>query len=1210
MEIPIKPASEPARLKALADYEILDTIPESVFDNVTLIASQICNTPIALISLLDEKRQWFKSHLGLTATETPRELSFCGHAITSGEEVFEISNSLEDPRFADNPLVVNDPHVVFYAGAPLNAPNGERIGTLCVIDSKPKQLDRAQKVALRALADQVMVLFESRKRERAEKILAAKSDLATKNLQAVFDSSQIAMALVREPDFIFEQINDAFKRLVSTREYLGNTWLNVYGEEAALPFLHDLKEVYKTGKRRIESEIQIPIFSDNGIQNRSFNITFDRIEKTETADYAVLIQLVDVTSEVLNRSVIAAKDAAVSESQNLLSETLKNLPIAVAIFEGPEQRFAFVNENHSTYFGGRNNFVGKTLLEAIPEFASSEIPSIMEEVFKTGNAFAAEEFPIGVTQSDQRIQKFILKLSFQPVRNVNGKITGIVTTAVDVTEAVQARNQLVENNLLLQNTQKLLAEATTVAKIGFYDWDIPNDLLSFSDQMQRDWGIKAEAPLNDVVQAIHPLDRQDVTALIRESMDSHSSYSTEYRVIQPSGEVIWIEAKGQVTYDADNKPLRFVGTSVNITSRKNAENEVVAIANSIPQLAWSADPTGHIYWYNQRWFDYTGTTLSQMEGWGWKDVHDPEHVDRVVTKYKECWEAGNEWEDTFPLKGKDGTYRWFLSRATPIRDDNGNILRWFGTNTDITDQLKNESALTRLAAVVESSRDFIGMSDSDFNPIFVNRGGREMTGFGNRDATQVAITDFFPDEQIPKIKSEVIPALLANGFWEGEMQFKHFDNGLIIPVLYNLFPIIDRNGVTIGYATVTRDISELKKNEEALKEARDLAERANAAKSAFLANMSHEIRTPLGAIMGFSDLARLFDADTKTLQSYLDVIHRNSVQTLKIVDDILDLAKVEAGKVLIEELDTDLISFLADFGSLMGFKARENGIQFILRAETDLPNWVRIDPTRVRQVLTNAVGNAIKFTSNGSVVLHVCYVENSLKFGITDTGRGISSEQAANLFQAFVQADDSTTRKFGGTGLGLILSKKLCQQMGGDFTLERSELGEGSHFLAIVRAARPNESTILKKNSVDFRIDPKIAVPTNQKSLTGIRILVVEDSPDNQELLKIILGKQGATFVLAKDGIEGVEKAMSEQFDIILMDVQMPRMDGHEAVRKMRSLNIKRPILALTAHAMKEEFDRAIASGFTDYLTKPVNKHLLLEMILKYLEKNQTVALV
>ena len=285
----------------------------------------------------------------------------------------------------------------------------------------------------------------------------------------------------------------------------------------------------------------------------------------------------------------------------------------------------------------------------------------------------------------------------------------------------------------------------------------------------------------------------------------------------------------------------------------------------------------------------------------------------------------------------------------------------------------------------------------------------------------------------------------------------------------------------------------------------------------------------------------------------------------------------------------------------MALKARDKGIEFELRVLSSIPDLICSDPTRLRQILNNVVGNAIKFTDRGHVAMAVSYADHMLEFTVRDTGPGISEEQAAILFQPFHQGDVSTTRKFGGTGLGLVLTRRLADAMGGTFILEKSNLGEGSTFSVRIKIVLSKQHSLvaipsLASGTKSVHQDAHSAI----EPLAGMRILVVEDSPDNQMLLKRVLMRAGADVDVASDGSEGVQCALTHNYNVVLMDLQMPRMDGYEAAGLLRDKNYSRPIVALTAHAMKEERDRAVRAGFSEFLSKPVQSEALIEMILSF----------
>jgi signal transduction histidine kinase/CheY-like chemotaxis protein len=400
---------------------------------------------------------------------------------------------------------------------------------------------------------------------------------------------------------------------------------------------------------------------------------------------------------------------------------------------------------------------------------------------------------------------------------------------------------------------------------------------------------------------------------------------------------------------------------------------------------------------------------------------------------------------------------------------------------------------------------------------------------------------------------------------------------------------------------------ELRQSEISLTHAKQIAETANALKSSFLANMSHEIRTPLGAVLGFSDLLLQPDLSPALKLSYADAIRRNGMLLSNIINDILDLSKVEAGKLAIERREIDLAEIMSDFQSILSLEASEKGILLEVVAEEALPNRIATDSLRVRQILLNIVGNAIKFTEQGSVTVTLRLIRTlagtaKLVFEVQDTGRGISPTQAAKLFSPFSQADASTTRKFGGTGLGLTLSKRLAQLLGGDVKLLESRVGKGSTFSISIDPGPVGPVSVhnfeLKRKHTELTPIPEAPV-----QFTDMKVLLVDDSYDNQILITRLLERTKAKIETARNGREGVEKARSKSFDLILMDLQMPEMDGYEATKTLRTGGYTGPIVALTAHAMKDERSKCLENGFDEHLSKPINYKILLSTLERYAEK-------
>ena len=387
--------------------------------------------------------------------------------------------------------------------------------------------------------------------------------------------------------------------------------------------------------------------------------------------------------------------------------------------------------------------------------------------------------------------------------------------------------------------------------------------------------------------------------------------------------------------------------------------------------------------------------------------------------------------------------------------------------------------------------------------------------------------------------------------------------------------------------------------------AREVAEGASQAKGAFLANMSHEIRTPITAIVGFSDM--LLEPE-QTLSDRLDAVQtvrRNAKHLLELINDILDLSKIEAGKMRIERIECDLPQLLVDLTSMLRPRAQEKSVGFHLRFDGPTARTIKTDPLRLRQVLMNLAGNAIKFTCAGEVSISVRCEPSAdragsiIHFDVTDTGIGLAPDEVGRLFKPFTQADGSTTRKFGGTGLGLTISKQLAELLGGSITV-RSEKGKGSTFSVAIDGGDLTGVPILLDLTESTLAPTPGPGETRTVSLSG-NILLAEDGKDNQRLIGAHLRKAGARVTIAENGRQAVELARSQSFDLILMDMQMPELDGYGATSELRGRGFTLPIIALTAHAMSGDREKCLRAGCTDYLTKPIDKALLLGTINSYL---------
>jgi len=505
----------------------------------------------------------------------------------------------------------------------------------------------------------------------------------------------------------------------------------------------------------------------------------------------------------------------------------------------------------------------------------------------------------------------------------------------------------------------------------------------------------------------------------------------------------------------------------------------------------------------------------------------------------------------------------------------------------------------RKAKTINSSLDCIVSIDEQGKIIEFNQAAVATFGFSKEEAIGKDMADLIIPERLQKQHRQGMAHFLATGV--GPILGKRIEmpalrkNGQEFPVEVSIVAIELSNQKI--FTSFIRDIADQKRAAKELQAAKDAAESANLAKSTFLANMSHEIRTPLGAVLGFSELLLNSQIGPSEKIRFASAIKHNGELLSKIINDILDLSKVEAGKMETEIKAVNLREVCTDTQSLLDLKASNKGIALNFTIDTDVPKIIFTDPIRLKQILLNIVGNAIKFTDKGYVQVQIKLDKSLLKspkiiFIVEDSGRGISSEHAAKLFALFSQADNSTKRNFGGTGLGLFLSKRLSNLLGGDIKLTDSRLGQGSTFTLTIDPG-PYDATEVKpeqfkKTSLNVNFD---------RRLDGLKILLVDDSSDNRLLVSKFLMITGAEVDIVTNGLEAVQKAKDDNYDVLLMDLQMPIMDGYEATALLRQKGYSAPIVALTAHAMIEERNRCLSSGFDDHISKPVDRRLLIERI-------------
>ena len=540
-----------------------------------------------------------------------------------------------------------------------------------------------------------------------------------------------------------------------------------------------------------------------------------------------------------------------------------------------------------------------------------------------------------------------------------------------------------------------------------------------------------------------------------------------------------------------------------------------------------------------------------------------------------------------------------------------------------------DKQLRMLTKAVEQSSSTIVITNRKGDIEYANPQFAVTTGYSVAEALGRNPRLINSGDQTPEFYADMWKTISSGRNWHGEFHNRRKD-GTKYWESATISPIFGPHDDITHFVAIKDDVTqqkiameELQSYAEALQaanarlaELNRMAERAVLAKGEFLANMSHEIRTPMTAILGYADL--LADSVTQPEQrESVQVIRRNGDHLLAIINDILDLSKIEAGKLAIEPVECSPVSVLVDVISLMRVRAKAKGLSLNLEYEGDIPQTVRTDPTRLRQILINLVGNAVKFTQTGGVRLVVSLEDPQnlvprLRCDIIDTGIGIDPQHFAELFQPFHQVDNSHSRSFGGTGLGLAISKRLAQVLGGDIVVH-SRPGAGSTFSLRIAVGSLKHVPLIRPSS-EVVADPVAPAQGDPVPLRGCRILLAEDGPDNQRLVSFLLRRAGAEVDIAENGRQAVEMALATfpgwgqrysdprtPYDLVLMDMQMPIMDGYAATRRLRREGYTRPILALTAHAMKGDREKCLAAGCTAYLTKPIDHAALVQAILEHI---------
>ncbi|MDB5257423.1 MAG: evgS [Chitinophagaceae bacterium] len=608
------------------------------------------------------------------------------------------------------------------------------------------------------------------------------------------------------------------------------------------------------------------------------------------------------------------------------------------------------------------------------------------------------------------------------------------------------------------------------------------------------------------------------------------------------------------------------------------------LSNSIPQIVWTAQPNGFVDYFNQYWYDYTGRTSDTADALDWPPVIHPEDLMRCIDRWALSYNTGVPYEMEYRfLRGGDGQYRWHLGRALPMKDEKGNITKWFGTSTDIHDVKTAQQLIvevsTKFQTVLNNVPIIVWSVDQD--KVYTMSEGKGLENLGLKPRQMVGLPSDTPFQNMSLKWIENIESALSGKEFRDVEIFGH------VFLETSFAPIKDAHDVVTGMVAISLDITKSKQ-----------AEIENQFKSRFLSNMSHEIRTPLNTVIGFANILKKTTLNNEQKQ-YVQLINQSGEMLLNLIGDVLDISKIEEGKLTIDKAGFNIRQSIEFSLQPYIFSAQERGLEFSIEFDDAIPEYVIGDRNRINQVLVNLTGNALKFTSKGKILVKVEQVvanekQVRLMFSIADTGIGIPSSNQQHIFESFTQADLDVTRQFGGSGLGLSIVKQLVTLMDGTIHVS------SPHSLF----GKPQGTCFWF--ALAFDIDKETSHPAKEEEVLDyfdgkVKILMAEDNEVNRIFAKVILRNLGCEFVFAHNGKECVTMLQEDHYDMVLMDVQMPIMDGIAATIAIRKeLNSNIPIIGLSANVAKHDIELSLEAGMNDHIGKPYTEYQICQAINKW----------
>jgi PAS domain S-box-containing protein len=764
--------------------------------------------------------------------------------------------------------------------------------------------------------------------------------------------------------------------------------------------------------------------------------------------------------------------------------------------------------------------------------------------------------------------------------------------------------------------QSQLRQQLALESLGDNTWEFDcfAQALTYSSQLhpQLDYPTTGWPQIGTTPAAYtHPADLEAMLSRWRSYLSGKApSFSSEHRLRCQDGSYRWVLSRGLITKrDAEGRPLLLTGFNVDITARKQTESDMLAAAlrlsatiGSLQRGILLVDNAQRVVQTNAAFCRIFGLDVPPERLVGMSETEVAQLVQQqfvdpaqlLLTRYKLLTRREPRHDEMLTLRNSHILQVAFV----PIWQQQTDIGHLW-TFEDITERYRADQALKQQEEKYRNIIDTmqLGLVELDLNSqvLYANQSYCQLMGYSVEELLNQSLHPLLMSpEATAQLQEKLVDRQRGiTGSYELEVSTKQGERKWL---LVGAAPLLDANKQPMGTIGINLDITHRKQLEESLREAKQQAEESAQAKERFLANMSHEIRTPMNAILGMSQL--LAKTPLAPHQSnYLHAITTSAQNLLVIINDILDISKLDAGKMTIERVGFNVTRLAEQVAQTLHYKAEEKGIRFVTYVSPLVPEVVIGDPYRITQVLLNLASNSVKFTEKGEVTVEcdvAGYYQGQiiLSFAVRDTGVGIDAAYLQHIFQEFTQEDTSVTRKFGGTGLGLSISRSLVQLMGCDLAIE-SEKYHGTHSYFYLT---------LPIGTVQDLPRRKALVLSNLRELRGRQVLLVEDNEYNRLLAKSFLSSIGLEVAEAEHGAAALERVRTQVFDLILMDLQMPVMDGFEATRYLRAeMRIDTPIIALTASALTGEKQKCLAAGMNDYLTKPFFEEELLEMVQEWL---------